>query len=164
MTEGACQPVSVSRTIEAPAERLFGVLTHSANHPLIDGSGMLREAPSDVVLSRVGDVFAMRMHNDEMGDYEMSNYVVEYELNRRIGWEPVLTAASREEDQADLGDRGEQRWSYELTPMGPGSTVVTEIYDCGRSPEWLRRAVKGGTRWIPSMTTTLEKLDTLSRA
>ncbi len=70
-----CDPVSVSRTIEAPADKLFGLLTHSANHPLIDGSGMLREAPSDVVLSRVGDVFAMRMHNDEMGDYEMSNHV-----------------------------------------------------------------------------------------
>ena len=66
---------------------------HSANHPLIDGSGMLREAPSDVVLSRVGDVFTMKMHNDEMGDYEMSNQVVEYELNRRIGWEPVLPSA-----------------------------------------------------------------------
>jgi hypothetical protein len=44
---------------------------------------MLREAPRDVVLSGVGDVFAMKMHNDEMGDYEMSNEVVEYELNRR---------------------------------------------------------------------------------
>ncbi len=64
------------------------------NHPLIDGSGMLREA-SDEVISGVGDVFAMKMHNGEMGDYEMSNYVVEYELNRRISWEPVLKAASR---------------------------------------------------------------------
>jgi hypothetical protein len=158
-----CDPVSVSRTIEAPAGQLFGLLVHSANHPLIDGSGMLREAPSDVVLSRVGDVFTMRMHNDEMGDYEMTNHVVEYELNRRIGWEPVLTAASRPEDQADLGGRGEHCWSYELTPVGPNSTLVTETYDCGRSPEWLRTAVKGGTRWIASMTTTLEKLDTLSR-
>jgi hypothetical protein len=163
MTDGACQPVSVSRTIEAPAEKLFGLLTHSANHPLIDGSGMLREAPSDVVLSRVGDVFPMKMHNDELGDYEMSNYVVEYELNRRIGWEPVLKAASRPEDQADIGDRAEHCWSYELTPVGPHTTLVTETYDCVRSPEWLRRAVKGGTRWIASMTATLEKLDALSQ-
>jgi hypothetical protein len=163
MTDGTCPPVSVSRTIEAPAEKLFGLLAHSANHPLIDGSGMLREAPSDVVLSRVGDVFPMRMHNDEMGDYEMSNYVVEYELNRRIGWEPVLKAASRPEDQAEIGDRAEHRWSYDLTPMGPRTTLVTETYDCARSPEWLRKAVKGGTRWIDSMTASLEKLDALSR-
>lgn len=162
MSDGSYQPVSVSRTIQAPAEKLFGLLAHSANHPIIDGSGMLREAPSDVVLSRVGDVFTMTMHNDEMGDYEMSNHVVEYELNRRIGWEPVLAAASRPEDQDDIGECAHHRWSYELTPIDSGSTLVVETYDCVRSPEWLRKAVKGGTRWTSSMTATLEKLDALS--
>ena len=37
--------VSVSRRIEAPAERLFALLADSANHPLIDGSGMVRGRP-----------------------------------------------------------------------------------------------------------------------
>jgi hypothetical protein len=32
---------------------------------------------------------------------------------------------------------------------------VTETYDCSRAPDWLRTAVKDGTRWIDSMTTTL---------
>lgn len=163
MTGETCQPVSVSRKIGAPVEKLFSLLAHSASHPLIDGSGMLREAPSDVVLSRVGDVFVMKMHNAEMGDYEMTNHVVEYELNRRIGWEPVLKTASREEDQAGIGDRGEHRWTYDLVPVDSGSTLVTETYDCSRSPEWLRRAVRGGDRWIDSMTATLEKLEILSR-
>jgi hypothetical protein len=163
MTDQACQPVSVSRTIEAPTEKLFGLLAHSANHPLIDGSGMLTAAPFDVVLSKVGDVFPMKMHNAEMGDYEMANYVVEFEPDRRIGWEPVLTAASREEDQDDIGDPGQQRWSFDLTPLASGSTLVTETYDCSRSPEWLRKAVRGGNRWIDSMTVTLEKLEALSR-
>jgi len=160
MTDGT---VSVARTIAAPAGTLFGLLTHTANHPVIDGSGMLREAPGDFVVCRVGDVFTMKMHNDEMGDYEMANYVVEYEPDRRIGWEPFLLAASREEDQADIGDRAHHRWSFELTPTGPQTTLVTEIYDCTLAPEWLRKAVKGGTRWIASMTATLENLDTLSR-
>ena len=97
----------MSRKIEAPADKLFDFLAHPVNHPLIDGSDMLREA-SDEVISGVGDVFAMKMHNDEMGDYEMSNYVVEYELNRRISWEPVLKAASRPEDQQDIGERVEE--------------------------------------------------------
>jgi hypothetical protein len=162
MTSQTCPPVSVSRKIEAPAEKLFGLLARSANHPLVDGSGMLREAPSDVVLTGVGDVFAMRMHNDEMGDYEMSNHVVEFELNRRITWEPVMTAATRAEDQADLGDKADHRWSYELTPVDEGSTLVTETFDCSRSPEWLRQAVRGGDRWIASMTATLEKLEKLA--
>jgi hypothetical protein len=162
MTGDTCEPVSVSRKIEAPAHELFDYLTHPANHPLIDGSGMLREG-SGGVISAVGDVFTMTMHNDEMGDYEMANYVVEYEPDRRIGWEPVLKAASRPEDQADIGDRAEHRWTYELMPLDATSTLVTETYDCSRAPEWLRRAVKGGARWAASMTTTLEKLEALSR-
>jgi uncharacterized protein YndB with AHSA1/START domain len=163
MSGDSCQPVSVSRTIEVPAEKLFDLLADPANHPLIDGSGMLREV-SGGVISAVGDVFTMKMHNDEMGDYEMSNHVVEYEPNRRIGWEPVLRAASRPEDQADVGDRSEHRWIYELTPLGSRSTLVTETYDCTRAPEWLRNAVRGGVRWTASMTETLAKLDSLSRS
>ena len=153
------RPVSVSRRIEAPAEELFAVLADPARHPGIDGSGMLREAGGNPVISGVGDSFAVRMNNAEMGDYEVTNHVVEFQRNRRIGWEPVLTAASREEDQADIGDRAEHRWSYELAPGGDGATIVTETYDCTRAPDWLRKAVRNGERWVQSMSTTLEKLD-----
>ncbi len=162
MTSSTGEPVSVSRKIEVAAGKLFDLVAQPANHPLIDGSGMLREA-SGGVISGVGDVFTMTMHNDEMGDYEMANYVVEYEPGRRIGWEPVLKAASRPEDQAGIGDRSEHRWSFEFTPLGATSTLVTETYDCSRAPDWLRKAVKGGARWIGSMTVTLERLDELSR-
>lgn len=162
MTGDTGQLVSVSRRIEVPAEKLFDFLAHPANHPLIDGSGMLREG-SGGVISGAGEVFTMTMHNDEMGDYEIFNHVIECEPNRRIGWEPVLKAASRPEDQADIGDLSHHRWSFELTPLGSASTLVIETYDCSRAPEWLRNAVKGGTRWIDSMTTTLEKLDALTR-
>jgi hypothetical protein len=162
MTEETCPPVSVSRQIGAPAEKLFAILARPASHPLIDGSGMLREAASDAVLTGVGDVFDMRMHNDEMGDYEMSNYVVQYEVDRRIGWEPVLKAIAKEEYQADIGDRAEHLWAFDLVPVDAGCTVVTEIFDCSRSPEWLRKVLKGGERWRDSMTLTLEKLDALS--
>jgi hypothetical protein len=164
MTEETSNVVSISRKIAAPADKLFSILASPASHPLIDGSGMLREATSDAVLTGVGDVFTMTMHNDEMGDYEMANYVVQYELNRRIGWEPVLKAISKDEFQADIGDRAEHLWSFDLVPVDAGgSTVVTETFDCSRSPEWLRKVLRGGERWIDSMTLTLEKLDALSR-
>ncbi len=163
VTSDACQPVSVSRAIEAPADRLFGLLSDPARHPLIDGSGMLREC-SGGAISRAGDVFTMKMHNAEMGDYEMANHVVVFEPGRRVGWEPVLTDASRPEDQDGIGDRSKpHRWSFELTPLSATSTLVTETYDCTRAPAWLRKVVRGGTRWIPDMTATLEKLDALSR-
>jgi uncharacterized protein YndB with AHSA1/START domain len=165
MTEEPCPPVSVSRTIEAPAEKLFSILADPASHPLIDGSGMVREASSGAAVSGVGDVFAMKMHNDEMGDYEMSNYVVEYELNRRISWDPLLKAASREEDRAEIGHQEPaQRWTFDLVPLDSGATLVTETYDVSRGPAWLRKAVKGGERWRDSMTSTLAKLDALSRS
>ena len=35
--------VSVSRRIGASADQLFALLSDSANHPLIDGSAMVRE-------------------------------------------------------------------------------------------------------------------------
>ena len=157
-TDGS-QPVSVSRTIDAPAEEVFAILADPAGHVGIDGSGMLRRAISTAIIDGVGDTFIMSMHNAEMGDYEITNHVVEYQRDRRIGWEPVLTAASRPEDQAEVGERGKHRWSYELRPLDPSTTVVTEIYDCTQAPDWLRRAVKHGHRWLESMTTTLEKLD-----
>jgi hypothetical protein len=94
VTDQTCQPVSVSRTINAPAKRLFNILTDTANHPIIDGSGMVREPLPDVALCGIGDVFSMRMYNDKMGKYEMRNHVVEYEDDRRLVWEPVLAASS----------------------------------------------------------------------
>jgi hypothetical protein len=147
---------SVSRTIRAPAERLFAVLADPAKHPGIDGSGMLRES-SDPAISGVGDEFTMKMYHANRGDNETTNHVVEYVLNRRIGWEPVISAVSRPEQEADIGTPMRHRWVFELTAAGQDSTVVTETYDCSRSPEWMRE--KGASRWVPAMSTTLEKLD-----
>jgi hypothetical protein len=152
------EPVSVSRRIDAPAAEVFAILADPARHQEIDGSGMVREATGPGPIAGVGDTFGMRMHNDEMGDYEMLNHVVEYERDRRIGWEPALAKAGRPQDEEAVGDRAGHRWSYQLTPDGPG-TVVTEIYDCTQAPDWLKKAIRDGERWRGSMTRTLEKLD-----
>ena len=139
MTTGNCQPVSMSRRIDAPAEVLFAVLADPARHPSIDGSGMVGQALTTSVISRAGDTLTMRMHNEKMGGYEITNQVVNY--------------------QAGIGDRSYRQWIYELTSDEPDATIVTETYDCRRAPEWLRWAVKNGQRWAAAMTTTLEKLD-----
>jgi hypothetical protein len=162
MIEDAGKPVCVSRTMGVPAQQVFDVLACPANHPLIDGSGMLRAGSADVV-AQIGDVFMMSMHNDEMGDYVIANHVVQFERGKRIAWEPVLAEASRPEDEAEIGDRAGHRWSFDLTEVIGGRTQVTETYDCSRAPQWLRKAVKDGVRWVPSMTATLEKLDALCR-
>jgi hypothetical protein len=164
MRDDSRRPVSVSRQISAPAEELFAVLADPARHPVIDGSGMLREGTASAVITGVGDIFTMNMHNDEMGEYVMANHVVEYVPNRKIGWEPVLQTASRAEDQGDVDARSGHRWIYELTPVGPDVTLVTETYDSTRAPDWLRKAVRDGERWVGSMSATLEKLDKPGRS
>ena len=150
--------VSVTRRIDAPVERVFASISDPARHPSFDGSGMLRDSTSNEPIQAVGDVFTVKMHNDEMGDYEMRNRVVDYELNRRIVWEPVLSAASRAEDVADIGVRFGHRWGYELEGDGD-ATVVTETFDCSVSPAWLRQAVKDGERWVAAMMATLDLLN-----
>jgi hypothetical protein len=109
-----------------------------------------------------GDVFVMKMYFSRIGDYEMNNHVVEYEPDRRIGWEPEAgrghpNAAPDSPEPARTG----QRWSYQLTPDSPDATVVTEIYDCSRAPEERRTGMDNGKVWIESMTKTLERLDAL---
>ena len=155
--------VSVSRHIEAPMALLFALLTDTANHPLIDGSGMVREPAPAVRLSRAGDSFVMKMHHDRFGHYQMRNEVVEYEAGRRLTWEPRRVAETPEE-QAELGDPPHYRWGYELAADGPGTTLVTETFDCTRSPGDLREAVSEGEGWRDAMTDSLIKLELLAKA
>jgi uncharacterized protein YndB with AHSA1/START domain len=159
MAETSNGRVSVTRRIDAPASTVFDWLVDPARHPSFDGSGMLRDGAANDVVSAAGDIFVMKMHNDEMGDYEMRNHVVEYEVNRRIEWEPVMSAASRAEDRADIGNRAGHRWGYELEPDGPDCTIVTAIFDWTQAAEWLRTVIDDGTRWIEWMSLSLERLD-----
>jgi hypothetical protein len=162
MTDDACQPVTVSRRICAPARAIFRVLANPARHPEFDGSQSLRGAGSTAMISGVGDVFVMKMYYPHLGDYEMNNHVVEFEQDRRIGWEPE---AGRGHPNAAADGPGSarwgQRWSYQLTPDGPDATIVTEIYDCSRAPEEERAGMDNGKVWIRAMAQTLERLDAL---
>ena len=82
------KPAEVSRRIEAPAALIFKILANPQRHVDFDGSGMLRGAVLDRPISEVGDTFSMKMHR--LGDdYLMLNYVVEFEPDRRIFWEPA---------------------------------------------------------------------------
>ncbi|MDE3206900.1 MAG: SRPBCC family protein [Acidobacteriota bacterium] len=158
MSEAEPTSVSVSRRIEADADEIFAVLTDPTRHPGIDGSGMLRYAVTRSTVTGTGQSFVIRMHNDEMGEYEMTNTVVEFEPSRRIAWAPAMSAGTRDEDVESLSETGQHVWGFSLEPDG-AATLVTETFDCSNSPPWLRRAVRGGTRWQSAMEATLERLD-----
>jgi hypothetical protein len=162
MTDDDCPAVAVSRRIRAPAPDIFQVLANPVRHPEFDGSESLRGAGSAAVISAVGDVFVMKMYFPHLGDYEMNNHVVEYEQDRRIGWEPE--AGRGHPDAAPGGSepaRWGHRWSYQLAPDDPDATVVTEIYDCSRAPEEERAEMDNGNIWAEAMAETLERLDAL---
>ncbi len=161
------KPVEVSRRIEAPAALIFRIVADPRRHVDFDGSGMLRGAVLGRPVSEVGDTFTIRMHR--LGDdYLMINYVVEFEPDRRIFWEPAPGDPSRAEndDPSKVGIPAGYRWGYVLTPDGEGATVVTEVFDRGPLPEDLLR---DGGAWIngtsplrDSMTASLERLEHIS--
>lgn len=101
----------------------------------------------------------MRMHDPRIGDFEMNNHVVEYQPNRRIGWEPENGCGHPGAEEPGAGRW--RRWSFELRPDGPDATTVTEIYDCCRASEDARAELDNGNVWIETMTKTLERLGTL---
>ncbi len=161
------KPVEVSRRVEAPATRIFNILANPHRHVDFDGSGMLRGAVLDRPISKVGDTFTMKMHR--LGDdYLILNYVVEFEPDRRIFWEPAPGDASRAEDNdpSKVGIPAGYRWGYILDPDGDNATVVTEVFDLGPLPEDL---LSDGGAWIngtnsvsESMAASLERLQKIS--
>jgi hypothetical protein len=155
MAEGS-KPTEVSRRIEAPAALIFKILANPQRHVDFDGSGMLRGVVLDRPLSGVGDTFTMKMHR--LGDdYLMLNYVVDFEPDRRIFWEPAPGDPSRAEDNdpSKVGIPAGYRWGYILTPDDNDATVVTEVFDPGPLPEDL---LLDGGAWINGTNTVLESM------
>jgi hypothetical protein len=153
--------VTASRRIEAPAVAVFALLSDPGRHPHLDGSGMLVDLVTPGVLTSVGNVFTMRMHNEFLGDYTIDNHVVEFDPERRIAWEPVLSATSREEAKPNIGHNLHHRWGYELEVVGPATTFITEFFDCSRSSgDWQEDLQEDMQGWMPAaMAVTLEKID-----
>ena len=165
------KPIEVSRRIEAPAASIFEVLANPQRHMDFDGSGMLRGAVLDRPISEVGDTFTMKMHR--LGDdYLMLNYVVEFEPDRRIFWEPAPGDPSRTEgdDPSKVGIPAGYRWGYILIPDGDDATVVTEVFDFGTVTEQIRQSlmsdggawINGNNSMLESMTASLERLEKIT--
>jgi hypothetical protein len=162
------KPVEVSRRIEAPVSPIFEILANPQRHMDFDGSDMLRGAVLDRPITAVGDTFTMKMHR--LGDdYLMLNYVVEFEPDRRIFWQPAPGDPSRAEgdDPSKVGIPAGYRWGYILTPDGDDATVVTEVFDYGTVTEEIRQSLlRDGGAWIngnnpmlESMRASLERLE-----
>lgn len=150
--------VSVSRSIAAPAAKIFKVLADPANHPALDGSGMLRVPPGQPLPSRVGDTFTMAMYLQELGDYLMLNRIIALEEDRRIAWEPTPgDAVASRNAGLPVGTSQGYSWGFQLQPDGD-TTIVTELFDCTEAAQGIRDAVEDGQSWVQAMHQTLERL------
>jgi uncharacterized protein YndB with AHSA1/START domain len=148
--------VTVERVIAAPAAALFAIVTDPDRHPEIDGSGtVIKTKPGTPDRLALGSVFGMSM---KMGvPYSMSNTVIEFEPDRRIAWQTVISGP--------LGRFvGGRIWRYDFEPVD-GGTKVTESWDISQDKQkfFLKRGNLGsGT--AEAMATTLERLATLTES
>ena len=137
----AARQVSVTKVVDAPPERVFDVLADPSSHPLIDGSGTVKEAKAQRgTRLALGSRFGMAMR---LGvPYGIVNEVVEFEEGRLIAWRHF----------------GGHRWRWELEPV-EGGTAVTETFDwsTSRSPVALE-VMRVPARNRRSIEATLERL------
>lgn len=134
--------VSVTRVIPADRQAIFDVLADPAQHPVIDGSGTVRDVqPGGPERLALGTKFGMDM---KLGAaYKVLNTVVEFEEGRRIAWRHFHG----------------HRWRYELADVD-GGTEVTETFDWSRARTrfWIR-LIGLPERHRRAMERTLERLE-----
>jgi uncharacterized protein YndB with AHSA1/START domain len=139
--DAPARKVSVSRVIAADPATIFDVLADPAQHPIIDGSGTVKQAKGNPERLRLGAKFGMGM---KMGvPYSVKNTVVEFEEGRLIAWQHF----------------GKHRWRYELEPVD-GGTRVTESFDWSTAwSPWFIEKMGYPEKHPANMEKTLERLD-----
>jgi Polyketide cyclase / dehydrase and lipid transport len=132
-----------TRLVPAPAAEIFELLASPAQHPVIDGSGMVRgvQEGTPVRLS-LGAKFGMQMQAGP-APYKILNEVVEFQEDRRIAWRHF----------------GGHIWRYTLEPVDEQATQVTEEFDpsATRSPLMLL-LMRATARNQRSIDRTLDRL------
>ncbi len=146
--------LTVERLIGASPETIFAVLSNSAMHSQIDGSGMLQGTPEGVADHlELGSAFGMNM---KMGvRYKTESRVVEFEDNRLIAWK---TGPTGKWGRFVAG----RIWRYELETTGE-DTLVRESWDI--TADHQRVLLKLGGIWSGKtrrdMERTLARLDSV---
>jgi uncharacterized protein YndB with AHSA1/START domain len=148
--------VTVEKVIKAPPDEIFALLADASKHPVIDGSGSVKQvkqgAPERLSL---GSKFGMSM---KLGiGYSMENTVVEFEQDRRIAWQarppglPGKFAAGR-------------IWRYELEPAD-GGTLVRESWDISKDHQkFLLRLGGLPEKTRTNMAKTLDRIEEITSA
>jgi uncharacterized protein YndB with AHSA1/START domain len=120
MTEHT-QSVSVEREIAAPPEKIFDVLADPSQHPVIDGSGTVKDTRGV--------------------PYAITNTVVEFEEGRRIAWRHIGGHRWRYElEPVDSGTRVRETYDWSTALLGTRLYIV--------ATGWPKRAEKAMTQTL----------------
>ena len=159
--------VSVSTTVDAPAETVFAVLTDPATHEAIDGTGWVRQPVDGKPLAEVGQIFRMGMYHDNHPEkhYEMSNRVEVFDRPHAIAWLP----GQGPDDRGNLIrspklDFGGWLWRYDLKPVADDRTEVTLTYDWSGVPPEQREAISFPPFDVSHLDNSLRHLGALAEA
>ncbi|MGB2947908.1 MAG: polyketide cyclase [Rhodococcus sp. (in: high G+C Gram-positive bacteria)] len=143
--------VTVERTIEAPVDAVFDVLSNPERHQSLDGSGFIRGVDHADRIQKVGEVFTMNMQGDHMGgEYQTDNYVSGYAKDKLLAWK---TAPAGTEPPG-------WEWLWELESQGPNETLVRHTYDWSKvTDKKLLEKVKFPLVTQDQLSDTLSRLD-----
>jgi ketosteroid isomerase-like protein len=111
--------ITVSRVLDAPAERIFTVLRDPHRYTAIDAGGHLRGVEVSRPVGSVGDSFVMTLHHEGVGEQRFESRLVAFTENRLIAWAPGRPG------QPPTG----YRFTWKLAPAEDGRTEVTHTFD-----------------------------------
>jgi hypothetical protein len=112
--------ITVDRTIAAPADAIFDVLSNPHRHPALDGSGFIRSVDHADRIQSVGEVFTMNMHGEHMGgEYKTDNHVSGCIKDKLVAWKTAPAGA----------EPPGWEWLWELESEAPDETLVRLTYD-----------------------------------
>ena len=109
--------LSAQIEIDAPPALIFDILIQPRRHEEIDGSRSVHGVIEGPERLYQGATFKVRMKIRI--NYWVTNTVLEFEPDRRITWSHLLG----------------NRWTYEMTPLPSGGTLVRETNDI-RAAGW----------------------------
>ncbi|MDH6236569.1 SRPBCC family protein [Cryobacterium sp. CG_9.6] len=112
-------PRQVARTVEvlASADDIFALLADPQRHGELDGSGTVRNTVSGPQRLSQGARFSVAMKQFGVG-YRITSTVTRFEDDRIVEWRHPAG----------------HRWRWELSPLTPTSTRVTETFDYSTVP------------------------------
>ena len=121
--------LQASKVVDASSGEVWALVSDPSRHAELDGAGMVRGVEGEAQpIGGIGQVFAMNMHAEDLGDYRMINSVTAYVPGARVGWAPRLDPTCELAERLGDLDVSGHTFTYDLREVD-GGTEVTSSYE-----------------------------------